>query len=169
MFSRIFRRLFIGGRLGAGGLDAAQAQDFAAIGEKISGLERTAMAAEREAMDRFSAAFMVSKVGTELKGAISGVSRFGLFITLDDSGADGLIPLRTLGREYFRHEEHLHSLVGEETGVTYRLGDRVDVRLAEADAVSGRLRLEMLSDDAPRGRANVRGRRRQPGRRRRRN
>ncbi|MCH8183949.1 MAG: ribonuclease R [Proteobacteria bacterium] len=167
----IHRALISGGRLGAGGLDAAQAQDFAAIGEKISGLERTAMAAEREAMDRFSAAFMVSKVGTELKGAISGVSRFGLFITLDDSGADGLIPLRTLGREYFRHEEHLHSLVGEETGVTYRLGDRVDVRLAEADAVSGRLRLEMLSDDAPRGRANVRGRRhqRQRGRRKRRN
>ena len=165
----IHRALISGGRLGAGGLDAAQAQDFAAIGEKISGLERVAMAAEREAMDRFSAAFMVSKVGAELEGAISGVSRFGLFITLDDSGADGLIPMRALGREYFRHEEHLHSLVGEETGVTYRLGDRVDVRLADADAVSGRLRLEMLSDAASRGRGKVRGRRRQPSRRKRRN
>ena len=167
----VHRALIGGGRLGAGGLDTAHAGDFAAIGEKISGLERKAMAAEREAMDRFSAAFMTKQVGAELKGAISGVSRFGLFITLDDSGADGLIPLRTLGREYFRHEEHLHSLVGEETGVTYRLGDRVDVRLAEADAVSGRLRLEMLSNGAPQGRGKVRGKargHRPSGRRRRR-
>ena len=163
----VHRALIGGGRLGAGALDPAQAEDFAGIGEKISGTERAAMAAEREAMDRFSAAFMESQVGTEIRGSISGVSRFGLFVTLDESGADGLVPVRTLGREYFRHEEHLHSLIGEETGVTFRLGDRVDVRLAEADAVSGRLRLELLTDGEPRRGGKVRGGRHH-GRRRRR-
>ena len=162
----VHRALIAGGRMGGGGLQKDAGGTFAETGESISALERTAMAAEREAMDRFSAAFMVANVGAEFSGVVSGVSRFGLFVTLAESGADGLIPLRTLGSEYFRHEEHLHSLVSEETGVIYRLGDRLEVRLVEADAITGRLRLELLGGPpAVRGR-KAPARRSRPRRRR---
>ena len=137
-------------KLGDDGLSDDAATRLSDVGEHISVTERRAMNAERDAVDRYMAAFMADKVGATFEGRISGVSRFGLFVTLDDTGADGLVPISMLGREYFRHEEAIHALVGEETGTTFRLGDAATVRLAEATPITGGLRFEVLYD-APAG------------------
>jgi ribonuclease R len=102
------------------------------------------MAAERDSTDRHIAAFMSDRVGAEFAGKISGVTRFGLFIRLAETGADGLAPVRSLGREFFHHDERAHALVGESSGLTYRLGDKVRVRLEEATPLTGGLRFELI-------------------------
>jgi ribonuclease R len=116
------------------------------IGEHISKTERRAMAAERDSVDRYMASYMHERIGAQFDGRISGVSRFGLFIALAETGADGLIPISTLGQDYFRHDESKHALVGERTGVTLQLGDEVTVRLAEAVPLTGGLRFELMRD-----------------------
>ena len=114
------------------------------------------MAAERETVDRLIAHFLADRIGATFEGRISGVTRAGLFVKLDDTGADGFIPARTIGDDYFRYHEDRHALIGERSGETYRLGDRVTVRLVEAAPVAGALRFELLSE----GRYNNAGRRR---------
>jgi ribonuclease R len=114
------------------------------------------MKAERETADRLIAHFLADRVGATFQGRISGVTRAGLFVKLADTGADGLIPIRTLGTEYFNYDEARHALVGSRSGAMYRLGDVVDVRLVEAAPVAGALRFELLSE----GRVMPRGRRR---------
>ena len=104
------------------------------------------MRAERETFDRLLAHFLADQVGATFEGHISGVTRAGLFVKLDDTGADGLIPARTVGAEYFRYQEDRHAFVGAETGTTHRLGDPVTVRLVEAAPVAGALRFELLSE-----------------------
>jgi ribonuclease R len=136
--------------LGEGGLEPGADEAFPELGERISDAERRATAAERDAVDRFTAAFLAERVGATFMGHISGVTRFGLFITLAESGADGLVPMSALSDDYYEHDEARHSLVGRGAGRVYRLGDEVEVRLAEADAITGGLRLELLED---RGRA----------------
>jgi ribonuclease R len=117
------------------------------------------MAAERETADRLIAHFLAEKVGAIFDGHIGGVTRAGLFVKLDDTGADGFIPARTLGNDYFRYSEAAHALVGEATGETHRLGDPVKVRLVEAVPIAGALRFELLSE----GRFEPRARKRYPG------
>ncbi|OIQ63060.1 ribonuclease R [mine drainage metagenome] len=106
-------------------------------------------------------------MGSEFPGRISGVTRFGLFVKLDETGADGLIPIRTLGREFFHYDPNSQSLMGSETGLTLSLGQRVTVRLAEAVPVTGGLMLELLTleDKTLPGGASARGHRtaRKPG------
>jgi ribonuclease R len=102
------------------------------------------MAAERDSNDRYIAAFMSDRVGATFDGRISGVTRFGLFVRLLETGADGLVPVRSLGREFFNHNERAHALVGEKTGTTYRLGDRVKVRVEEATPLTGGLRFALM-------------------------
>jgi ribonuclease R len=114
------------------------------------------MKAERETTDRLIAHFLADKVGASFQGRISGVTRSGLFVKLDDTGADGLIPIRTIGSEYFNYDETRHALIGSRSGTMYRLGDVVDVRLVEAAPVAGALRFELLSG----GQAIPRGRKR---------
>ena len=126
------------------------------IGEAISAAERRAMAVEREALDRFTTAFMADRAGATFEGRISGVTRFGLFVTLAETGADGLVPMRMLG-ERFRLDAHRHALIGEGSGTTYRLGDPIEVRLAEADSLTGRLRFD-LTELPPGGAAQRKGR-----------
>ena len=87
--------------------------------------ERRSMAAERDAMDRYIAAFLEERVGATFGGRITGVTRFGLFVRLDETGADGLVPVSSLGSEYFTHDDRAHALVGERTGQRYTLGRRV--------------------------------------------
>jgi ribonuclease R len=143
-------------RLGDGGLP--QEQDGAALGEigaQISAAERRAMKAERETFDRLLAHFLADRVGATFAGHISGATRAGLFVKLDDTGADGFVPARTIGADYFRYHEDRHALIGTRSGETYRLGDPVTVRLVEAAPVAGALRFEILSE----GRYNVAGRR----------
>ena len=131
---------------GLGDEDVARLKDTA---EHITVAERRAMAAERDAIDRYVAAFLEDQVGATFEGRITGVTRFGLFVRLSDTGADGLIPVSTLGNEYFIHDDHLHALVGERTGERWRLGRLVSVRLKEATPITGGLLLEMLSEPEP--------------------
>ncbi|MEQ4600541.1 MAG: S1 RNA-binding domain-containing protein, partial [Methylobacteriaceae bacterium] len=117
-----------------------------AVSEQISAAERRAMAAERETIDRLIAGYLADRVGATFSGRISGVTRSGLFVKLAETGADGFVPVSTIGHEYYRHDEALHALVGDRSGETYRLGDTVEVRLVEAAAVAGALRFEILSE-----------------------
>jgi ribonuclease R len=124
------------------------------VAAQISLTERRAMKAERETADRLIAHFLADRIGATFQGRISGVTRAGLFVKLSDTGADGLIPIRTLGTEYFNYDETRHALIGSRSGAMHRLGDVVDVRLVEAAPVAGALRFELLSEGnlAPRGR-----------------
>jgi ribonuclease R len=140
-------------KLGSDGLP--ESEDVAALGEiaaRISAAERRAMVAERETADRLIAHFLADRVGAEFSGHISGVTRAGLFVKLDDTGADGFIPARTVGDEYFRYDERSHALIGNASGETHRLGDRVTVRLVEAAPAAGALRFELLSQGRRDGR-----------------
>jgi len=142
----VHRALIRAQKLGHDGLpDHLDAAALAEIGARISATERRSMAAERETADRLIAHFLADRVGATFEGHISGATRAGLFVKLDETGADGFIPARTIGDDYFRYHENKHALIGERTGETHRLGDRVSVRLAEAAPVAGALRFELLS------------------------
>src|SRR5256885_2268412 len=121
---------------------------------------RRPIKAGRKTADRLIAHFLADRIGATFQGRISGVTRAGLFVKLTDTGADGLIPIRTLGTEYFDYDEARHALVGSRSGAMHRLGDLVDVRLVEAAPVAGALRFELLSE----GRVIPRGRRREAAR-----
>jgi ribonuclease R len=115
------------------------------IAEHISTTERRSMLAERDSNDRFIAAYLEGRIGAEFQGRISGVTRFGLFVKLDETGADGLVPIANLGTEFFHHDEGAHALIGERSGITFRLGEQVVVRLEEAVPVTGGLRFDIVS------------------------
>jgi ribonuclease R len=134
--------------LGDGALpETADVRTLGEVAAAISATERRAMKAERETFDRLLAHFLADRVGATFEGHISGATRAGLFVKLDETGADGFIPARTIGNgEYFRYHEDRHALVGQSSGLTYRLGDRVGVRLVEAAPVAGALRFELLSE-----------------------
>ena len=129
--------------LGEGGLPPGDEERFEMTGEQISMLERRAMEAERETVDRYVAAFLADQVGQMVECRITGVQPFGFFATVEDLGGDGLLLAKDLGREYFRYDEAARALVGDETGDTYRVGQRLTLRLAEANPVSGSLRFEL--------------------------
>jgi ribonuclease R len=129
--------------LGEGGLPPGDEERFEQIGEQISMLERRAMEAERETVDRYVAAFLSDQVGQLVECRITGVQPFGFFATVENLGGDGLLLAKDLGREYFRYDEAARQLVGDETGETYRMGQRLTLRLAEANPVSGSLRFEL--------------------------
>jgi ribonuclease R len=132
--------------LGEDGLTDRDIAQLKGTAEMITAAERRAMAAERDAIDRYVAAFLADRVGATFTGRISGVTRFGLFIRLDETGADGLIPISRLGGEFFIHDETAHALVGERSGAHWPLGLPVEVRLVEATPVTGGLLFDMLSD-----------------------
>ncbi|MBN8841189.1 MAG: RNB domain-containing ribonuclease, partial [Sphingomonadales bacterium] len=127
--------------LGDGGLNGDE--DFERVGEAISRLERRAMEAERDTIDRYVAAYLAERVGETVEARITGVANFGFFATVDGVGGDGLMPVRDLGGEYFRFDEAARRLVGETSGEEYTLGQRLSLRLAEANPVSGALRFEL--------------------------
>jgi ribonuclease R len=139
----VHRALVSAYRLGEGGLPPADAEKFEEIGEQISRLERRAMEAERETVDRYVAAFLADQRGQVVLCRITGVQPFGFFATVVDFGGDGLVPVSTIGDEYFRYDEKAQQLVGDETGTTYRLGQKLKLRIAEASPVSGSLRFEL--------------------------
>jgi ribonuclease R len=113
------------------------------IGEVISAAERRAMEAERETVDRYVAAYLAMHVGEVLECRISGVTNFGFFATVEGLGGDGLVPVSTLGADYFRFDETHKTLTGEQSGDTYHIGQSIQLRLAEANPVSGALRFEL--------------------------
>lgn len=135
--------------LGEGGLDEGQAVRGPEIADHISKTERTSMEAERSAVDKYTAAFLSDKVGLEMSGRISGLSRFGLFVKLDESGADGIVPIRSLPDDYYIHDEQAHALIGRKKRLVFRLSARVTVRIADTDPLTGSATFELL--DAQRG------------------
>ena len=140
----VHRALISGHGWGADGLSAGDIAELEATAQHISDTERRSMMAERDTSDRYLAAYLADRVGTEFSGRISGIQRFGAFVKLDETGADGLIPVSTIGAEYFRYDADSQTLTGERTGLTLSLGQRVIVRLAEAVPVTGGLMLELL-------------------------
>ncbi|GJM01884.1 MAG: ribonuclease R [Rhodomicrobium sp.] len=132
--------------LGEGGLKDDAIEELDEVAAQISTMERRAMMAERETTDRLIASFLSTREGAVFKGRISGVTRSGLFVKLDDTGADGFIPISKLGSDYFVHDEAAHALVGERSGETYHIGQRVEVRLVEVVPTAGAMRFEMISD-----------------------
>ncbi|MBN9582667.1 MAG: ribonuclease R [Afipia sp.] len=140
--------------LGEGALpDSETLETLNEVAAAISLTERRAMKAERETADRLIAHFLADRIGAIFEGRISGVTRAGLFVKLAGTGADGFIPIRTLGSEYYNYDEARHALIGSRSGAMHRLGDVVQVRLVEAAPVAGALRFELLSEGttAPRG------------------
>jgi len=142
----VHRALITALGLGDDGLSGEDVARLKETAEHITLAERRAMAAERDATDRYVAAFLEDKTGADFTGRITGVTRFGLFVRLSETGADGLVPVSSLGDDYFVHDEASHALVGERTGVRWRLGRVVEVRLKEATPITGGLILEMLSE-----------------------
>ena len=157
----VHRALIRGHSWGDDGLSLEEIERLDATGEHISETERRSMAAERDTTDRYLAAYLSERVGTELTGRISGIQRFGAFVRLDETGADGLIPVRTIGSEYFHFDADSQTLMGADTGLTLGLGQKVTVRLTEAVPVTGGLMLELLEvggGTIPQGRKGARGR-----------
>ncbi|MDX3973443.1 ribonuclease R [Shinella sp.] len=132
--------------LGEGGITPDEEAVLDDIAAEISTFERRAMAAERDTVDRLIAHHLAGRIGEEFDGRVSGVTKAGLFVTLPEYGADGFVPISLLGRDYFIYDEAHQALSGEKTGLGYRLGDMVRVRLAEAVPLAGSLRFDMLSE-----------------------
>ncbi len=145
----IHRALISALKLGEDGLSEQDIETLEETAELISNAERRSMAAERQTMDRLLAAWMSDHVGGTFRGRISGVTRAGLFVRLNETGADGFIPASTMGGDYYVHDEAAKALVGERTGETFRLGDTADVRLMEVTPLAGGLRFELLSEGRP--------------------
>jgi ribonuclease R len=142
----VHRALIDALHLGDAGANVAE-KDLVGVGEHVSMTERRAAAAERNASDRYISAYLADKVGAEFAGRINGVTRAGLFVTLKETGADGLIPIRALPSDYYDHDEARHCLVGRRSGRSFSLGEAVTVQLAEANIVTGSLRFNLVSDD----------------------
>jgi ribonuclease R len=156
----VHRALITAHRWGTDGLSPADIERLDETAKHISETERRSMTAERDTTDRYLASWLSERVGAEFMGRVSGVTRFGLFVKLDETGADGLVPIRTLGSEYFHHDADAQTLMGDQSGLTFGLGARVLVRLAEAVPVTGGIVLEILELDGnalPRRPQNGRG------------
>jgi ribonuclease R len=143
----VHRALISAHRWGDDGLSEADLEMLEATAQAISDTERRSMMAERDTTDRYLAAYLSERVGAEFGGIVSGIAKFGLFVKLDGTGADGLIPIRTLGAEFFHYDPDRQVLEGSKSGLVIGLGNRVTVRLAEAVPVSGGLILELLTID----------------------
>ena len=156
----VHRALIRGLGVGPDGLTDADAAKFEDTADHITATERRAALAEREAIDRYLAAFMADKTGAQFAARISGVTRFGLFVTLAETGASGLVPLSALPDDYWVHDEATKSLTGRRSGMSYNLAQIVDVRLVEASPVTGGLIFSLLPSLAPRAGAAAGDRRR---------
>ncbi|MCR8548774.1 ribonuclease R [Salipiger sp. P9] len=152
---------------GDDGLSEQEIERLEQIGQHISDTERRSMMAERDTNDRYLAAYLSDRIGAEFGGRISGIAKFGVFVKLDETGADGLVPIRSLGNEYFHFDREAGTLMGADTGIVIGLGQRVRVKLTEAAPVTGGIGLEILElEDAelPQGRGTGRpSRGRRPG------
>jgi len=146
----IVHRALIGSlKLGPGGITPDEEARLEEISALISATERRAMAAERDTVDRLIAAYLSERIGETFEARISGVTKAGLFVQLPEFGADGFIPISTLGDDYYRFDEGARALYGERSGKGYRLAGSVDVRLVENAPLAGAMRFEMLSDPKP--------------------
>ncbi|MHA7850659.1 ribonuclease R [Roseovarius sp.] len=150
---------------GDDGLRPADIEQLEGTAQHISETERRSMVAERDTNDRYLAAFLSERVGEEFTGRISGIAKFGAFVRLDETGADGLVPVRSLGREFFHFDRDAGTLMGSDTGLTIGLGQRVTVKLSEAAPVTGGLAMELVSIEGETVRRGPSGARGKPPRR----
>lgn len=163
----VHRGLITAHHWGKDGLSPEDIDHLDQTAQQISDTERRSMMAERDTTDRYLAAFLSDRIGTEMTGRISGIARFGVFVKLDETGADALIPIRTLGAEFFHFDADSQTLMGADTGTVIGLGQKVTVRLTEAAPISGGLIADLVKLDEqimPRGPSNGRGKGRGPGR-----
>ena len=151
-------------KLGPGGFDEHKSKHLSDVAEHVSMTERRSVGAERETVDRFTAAFLTDRAGAEFNGHINGVSRFGIFVTLSETGADGILPIRRLPRDHYDVFEHQHTLEGRSTGTILSVGDPISVRLIEADALTGSLVFDYI-EHAPLRVKKTAGGARRPGKR----
>lgn len=140
----VHRALITGHGWGDDGLSPGDIDGLESTAQHISETERRSMMAERDTTDRYLAAYLAERVGAEFTGRVSGIARFGLFVKLDDSGADGLVPISTIGNDYFRFDADTQTLTGERSNLVIGLGQRALVRLTEAIPTTGGLALELL-------------------------
>jgi ribonuclease R len=147
----VHRALIRAFELGDGGLTEREMATLGATAEHITMTERRAMAAERDSTDRYVAAFMEDRIGESFDARVTGVTRFGLFVRLAESGAEGLIPIRSLGADYFHHDEKRQALVGQRSRIVYGMGAPLNVKLLEAAPITGGLRFALAdgSGDTP--------------------
>ncbi|MEL7737281.1 ribonuclease R [Citromicrobium bathyomarinum] len=134
------------------GLSDVDRDDLGKISEAISRTERRAMEAERDTIDRYVAAWLSGRVGETFETRITGVQNFGFFATIVGLGGDGLVPISTIGDEYFHFDEAAKALVGSDTGTRYETGQRLEMKLVEANALTGALRFEVPGGDASKAR-----------------
>lgn len=142
----VHRALIAALKLGPGAMRPQDEARLDRVATEISAAERRAMAAERDTVDRLIASWLAERVGATFEGRIRGVTRAGLFVELAESGADGFVPISTIGADFYDYEEAHHRLVGRRSGETFRLGDSVTVNLVEALPYAGSLRLELVRD-----------------------
>ncbi len=155
----VHRALIKGLKLGRDGISDDQVSEFAEIGDRITQTERRAQQAERDAIDRYLTAFMSAKVGGRFAARISGVTRFGLFVTVTETGATGIVPFATLPDDYWHYDEREQTLTGRRTRKVFRLAQQVDVLLSEANAVTGGMVFHVLESDSGRARPVPSGKR----------
>ncbi len=154
----VHRSLVASFELGDGGLPTGGGATFFDLGGKLSAAERRAMLAERDTLDRFKAEFLKDSRNRHFQAIVSGVARFGLFVTVNDLGADGLVPMSRLGADRFNLAPDGHSLVGQRGGGVYRIGQPVEVVLQEANPVTGSLLFEMVTRGRKGAKVSRRGR-----------
>jgi len=146
----VHRALITGHGWGDDGLSREDIDQLEATAEHISGTERRSMVAERDTNDRYLAAYLSERIGNEFSGRIAGIQRFGAFVKLDETGADGLVPVSTIGNEYFHYDANAQTLTGDRSKRELSVGQPVLVRLSEAVPVTGGLMLELIEvDGAP--------------------
>jgi ribonuclease R len=143
----VHRGLIRACKLGDDGLTESEIERLEKIAEHISTTERRASAAERDAIDRYITLFMADRVGAVFPARISGVARFGLFARLDETGADGIIPINTLPQDYYFHDEKKQALVGKRTGRVFQLAQPVTVRLEQADRLTGSMAFSIVENE----------------------
>ena len=162
----VHRALIAGLKLGPGGLGDDAGVNFEGISERINAAERRAVLAERDAIDRYLAAFLSDKIGEMFEARISGVTRFGLFVTLPETGASGLVPFSGLPEDFWACDEAAHTLTGRRTGTVFTLSQMIRVRLMEASPLTGGMSFRVTASDSaatrPRNRVRRRPERRQP-------
>jgi ribonuclease R len=143
----VHRALIKGLHLGRDGISDEQIGDFPEIGERITETERRAQQAERDAIDRYLTAFMATRIGGRFAARISGVTRFGLFVTVTETGASGIVPFATLPEDYWQYDEREQTVTGRHTRKVYRLAQEVDVLLSDANPVTGSMVFHVLESD----------------------
>ena len=138
----VHRGLIAACKLGEGGWPAQRNPNLEPVCEHISITERRAAMAERQTVDRFTAGYLADRIGAIFQGRVNGVSRFGIFVTLDETGADGILPMRHLPQDFYDVDERNHAVTGRRHGLRLRIGDRIAVRLFETDEIAGSIVFE---------------------------